>query len=269
MMFLALLTTCLAAPSAEPSVDLSLNNATSEQFASIAGLDGTTADAIVALRTERGGLNSVEELRVLGLHDAVLDTLRSSASVEVVAQASTSKSYKTVDDVMTAFSSEPAIQDVHGMAMEYTHTNREQVERWLRASQNAAILPELKVRYTYDNDVDLDYIYISGTTEDYEYDQGGRDWGNQYVVEAKWKLDELVMSSERIRVISEAQDVVKLRDKVLGEVTRIYFDRRRLQADLLLNPPSDLKAQVEDQLRLMELTAELDAYTGGRFSGSL
>ena len=37
------------------------------------------------------------------------------------------------------------------------------------------------------------------------------------------------MSSERIRVISEAQDVVKLRDKVLRQATQIFFDRRRLQ----------------------------------------
>jgi len=262
----------LAAPSAAPSAApqmLPLNSATAEQFSSLPGVDEATATAIVQLRGDRGQLNSVEELRSLGLHGATLDALRSSTSIEVVAASDTSKTYKTVDDVMAAFSAEPTVLDVQRMAMEYTHTNRDQVERWLRASQNAAILPELKLRYTYDTDRDVDYAYISGNDEDFEFDQGGQDWGQDYRVEMRWRLDELVMSSERIRVISEAQDVVKLRDKVLGEATRIYFDRRRLQTDLLLSPPSDLKSQVEDQLRLMELTAELDAYTGGQFSGEL
>jgi hypothetical protein len=70
-------------------------------------------------------------------------------------------------------------------------------------------------------------------------------------------------------VISEAQDIVKLRDKVLGEVTRLYFDRRRLQIDGLLNPPNDLRAQIDDELRLMEFTAQLDALTGGAFSAAV
>ena len=61
----------------------------------------------------------------------------------------------------------------------------------------------------------------------------------------------------------------KLREKVLGEVTRLYFERRRLQVDVLLNPKVDLAGQVKDELRLRELTANLDAYTGGRFSAAV
>jgi hypothetical protein len=70
-------------------------------------------------------------------------------------------------------------------------------------------------------------------------------------------------------VINEAQDIVKLRDKVLDEVTRIYFDRRRLQVEQVLSPSSNLKDQIKEELRLQELTASIDALTGGRFSASL
>ena len=70
-------------------------------------------------------------------------------------------------------------------------------------------------------------------------------------------------------MISESQDVVKLRDTVLTQVTGLYFDRRRLQVDMLLDPPKDVRAQVDQQLRLMELTAELDGYTGGQFSAEV
>ena len=77
------------------------------------------------------------------------------------------------------------------------------------------------------------------------------------------------MSSEQIRVINEAQDIVKLRDRVLDEVTRLYFDRRRLQVDILLDTGADLRSRIENELRLQELTANLDALTGGTFSASL
>ena len=91
----------------------------------------------------------------------------------------------------------------------------------------------------------------------------------EYKVRLVWDLDKLVMSSERIRVINEAQDLVKLRDKVLSEVTRLYFERRRLQVERLLAPKADLMARVREELRLMELTANIDALTGGAFSAAL
>jgi hypothetical protein len=77
------------------------------------------------------------------------------------------------------------------------------------------------------------------------------------------------MSTERIRVIDEAQDAVKLRETVLGEVTRLYFERRRHQVDMLLAPKPDLMGRVRDELHLRELTAALDALTGGRFGAAL
>ena len=100
-------------------------------------------------------------------------------------------------------------------------------------------------------------------------EDGGLGQDQYYTVRARWDLNELVMSSESIRVINESQDIVKLRDKVLSDVTQLYFERRRVQVDMLLSPSDDLQSQVKDQIRLMELTASIDAYTGGRFTESL
>ena len=97
----------------------------------------------------------------------------------------------------------------------------------------------------------------------------GADQDVEYKVRARWELDKIVLSSERIRVLSEAQDIAKLRDNVLTDVTELYFERRRLQAELLLNPSSDLSTRVRDQLKLMELSARIDAFTGGAFSAAL
>ena len=262
-------------PSVEPGAALPtgasvpLNHATLEQLVAIDGVSEVQAEAVLTLRGERGRLNSVEELRILpALDETALNALRSHTTVDIMPFASkTAKSYKTVDDVLGEFDHEPSIQRVQQMAMDYTHTHRDQVEKWLWASKNSAWLPELKLRYYYQDSFGQDFDYINGT--DLDLQSGDVDTRWQAYVEVRWRLDDLVMSSEQIRVISETQDVVKLRDKVLSEVTRIYFDRRRLQVDLLLNPTKDLEGQVENALRLMELTAELDAYTGGAFSSAV
>jgi hypothetical protein len=266
--FLLVLGPVLASQPAIAPVDLSTT--TAEALAQAADIDGELAQAVVALRDERGSLASLEALRILpGMDDASLGKLRQSTMVTLdLPVQKQRRSWKSVDEVLGQFDDEPNIAEVQQMAMRYSHTHRSQVESWLAASKNAAKLPELQFRYYY---YDRFNEGFTKDAPDYENvpEDADSDKDHVYQLTLKWRLDELMMSSERIRVISESQDVVKLRDKVLGEVTRIYFDRRRLQVDTLLSPSSDIKSQVEDQLRLMELTAELDAFTGGEFSRAL
>ncbi len=181
--------------------------------------------------------------------------------------------YTSPDQVLARFKEEPEVRAVQQMALEYSQTDPRYLEGWMRASKSANLLPEFQVSYGYSQGYDDGSIYLTDPNNPTgdpllqpDDTSSGVDWDVD--LRAKWRLDKLVMSSERIRVISEAQDVVKLRDKILEEVTRVYFDRRRLQVEMLLNP-GDLKAQLKNELRLQELTAQLDAYTGGRFTAAL
>ena len=175
--------------------------------------------------------------------------------------------FRTVDEVLARFEGEPEVREVQSMVLEYSKTDPRYVEEWLRAAKSAAWLPELTVGYDYDNGYGYDYSYE--VSDEGEVDGSDVDNDHGVSVRAKWRFDRLVMSSDRIRVISETQDVVKLRDKILDEVTRLYFDRRRLQVDMLLAGGGDLKTQLKNEMRLQELTAQLDAYTGGRFSRAI
>lgn len=175
--------------------------------------------------------------------------------------------YRSVDEVLAKFQKEPEVRDVQAMVLEYSKTDPRYVNEWLRAAKNSAWLPELTVKYDYGNGYGYGYTYE--VSEDGELDDADVDTDHGVAVTAKWKFDELVMSSDRIRVISETQDIVKLRDKILDQVTRLYFDRRRLQVDMLLAGGGDLKTQLKNEMRLQELTAQIDAYTGGRFSAAL
>lgn len=173
--------------------------------------------------------------------------------------------FRSAEDVLANFKDEPSVTDLQNMVLEYSKTDNRYVDGWLAASKSAALLPEVTIQYDYDNGYGQDFDYSDGTVTSETLSGSNVDLGNGVTAKAKWTLNELVMSSERIRVISETQDIVKLRDKVLDEATRVYFDRRRLQVDMLMNP-GDIKAQLKNELRLQELTAQLDAYTGGRFS---
>ncbi|MDP1852882.1 MAG: hypothetical protein Q8L26_01545 [Candidatus Omnitrophota bacterium] len=63
--------------------------------------------------------------------------------------------------------------------------------------------------------------------------------------------------------------MVELRDDILNEVTRLYYERRRLQAEIFLSPPDEPRIKIEKELRLQELTASIDGLTGGYLSGQL
>lgn len=250
------------------AADVPLNQASAAQLAEIDGVSSSDAVAVVDLREERGRLNSVEELRILAVTPETLDALRRSVTLDLEAPAKSKKTYNNVDDVLAVFDPEPSIQDVQQLAMLYTYTHRDQVEAWMQATKTGPALPQLSVKYRYTDVFKQDFDYTDQGTA-FDLTDGEVDNGWYTEVQVKWQLNELVMSSEKIRVISETQDVAKLRDKVLSDVTRLYFDRRRLQVDMLLNPSNDMRTQLDHQLRLMELTAELDAYTGGAFSASV
>ena len=63
--------------------------------------------------------------------------------------------------------------------------------------------------------------------------------------------------------------MVQLRDDIMNEATRLFFERRKLQIDMLSSSKMNLKERVEKELRLRELTADIDALTGFYLSNRL
>lgn len=247
----------------------------------IDGLDGVSreeAEAVVALLEDRGGhIGSVEELRVIpSLGEPALNSLRKNAAIERQFFATGRRDYSTVEEVLAEFDHEPAIQEVQGWAADYAQVSPKNVQRWLSASKTFAALPQLTVEYRVRDGWDQGFEYSTpdgaeaptAPKDDHieVLNDANEDQDRTFYVRGRWDLDQLIMSSERIRIINETQDIAKLREKTLSDVTRLYFERRRIQVENLLSARKDMATAVKQELKLLELTANIDALTGGRFS---
>jgi hypothetical protein len=265
-------------PSKDAGVRVPLDLATPEQLAALEHIDMPMAQRIVDLRKKRGGLDSVESLRILGMSEDALISLRKGTVVRVTIDGGGGTTATTPEAVLAEFDNEPDVRNVQRWASEYARVQPELVQRWLRASKAFGALPRVRSFYQLRDDWQNDFRRFDEfgnppTSNDVGVQdvQTDADVGQQRTVyvELIWYLYDVVMSPEQLRMIGEAQDIAKLREKILTEVTRLYFERRRLQVDMLLNPKSDLLGQVKDELRLRELSANIDALTGGRFSAAL
>jgi len=180
-------------------------------------------------------------------------------------------------EILTVFDREPTVQEVQTWAHRYAGADPVQVQAWLDRSRSFAALPEVTLELDAGVDAGQGFLYldedglspIPGSSPVAVIDDADRGRSFDLGLELRWDLSSLVMSNERIRMIAEARDLAELRERVRAEVTRIYFERRRRQVERLLDPGGDLATRVEREVHIQELTAELDALTGGAFSAAL
>ncbi|MEW5758189.1 MAG: hypothetical protein AB1755_01770 [Candidatus Omnitrophota bacterium] len=165
------------------------------------------------------------------------------------------KIVKDEKNILEHFKDEPTIQDVQKVAIKYAEVSPQKIINWRRQAAARAFLPELDLAYDKN-------VYGSSTGA---FAVGPKDWG----VNFKWDLADLIYNPDQTSIDVRSRLMVQLRDDILNEVTRIYFERRRLQAELFMSPPQDTRKIIEKELRLEELTASIDALTGGYFSKAI
>ena len=168
---------------------------------------------------------------------------------------------------------EPDVQRVQAMALEHQglgaarhHGLRERVDR-------RSWWPELDLSVGYGGDRtrrrDFDQSFVSGATRqlfDRDLDRGD-DW--DAAITLSWDLAAAVFDPELVDLAREERAWIALRDDVLDEINLLYHERRRVLLDLEAQP--DLGSLEAERLRLRvgELAAGLDAWTGGSFSRAL
>lgn len=162
------------------------------------------------------------------------------------------------------FVHEPTITQAQEAAIRYAEVRPEKIAAWRKQARLSALIPKFTV--TGDTNLTDFRHWDSGANPDALL-KGERDvdWSTNVT----WELGDLVYSDDQTNIDVRSKLMVELRDSILDDVTRSYFERRRLQVELITDPPTEPKAQLAKELRIQELTAILDGLTGGWFSREL
>jgi hypothetical protein len=164
---------------------------------------------------------------------------------------------------------EPAVREVQKAAIRYADVGNGKIKRWHWGSRLRAFVPRLGFSkdFSVGTNVDIDR---GGTNTPDEFIVGPSEMDEGWDLGLSWELGDFLYSSAQTSIDSRSKLLVELRESILSQVTRIYFERRRVQWEILLgDPEGDFQARLDAQLRLEELTAQLDSLTNGFLSRKL
>ena len=167
-----------------------------------------------------------------------------------------------------SFTGEPEIGEVQEAAIKYAEVEPEKIILWRKQAAKKAFLPKVSTSVNRDTS-DLWHWESGSSTKAYDdVLMRGRDtigWD----VTLSWDLGELIWNADQTNIDVRSRLMVELRDDILDEVTKVYFERIRVRAELNNLAIEDKRKRFEKELRLRELTAMLDGLTGGYFSRSI
>jgi ligand-binding sensor domain-containing protein len=164
-------------------------------------------------------------------------------------------------DMALDYKNEPTIRDVQQMAIEYANVDPKQINSWHNQSRMKAFFPTWSMGLSRaDSDI---YHWDTGANPDVL--TKGRDYVD-WSTSLSWDFSDLIWSSDHTSIDSRSKLMSELRQDILDQATRLYFERRRIQMELAAKKEMTMDLYIEKTIRLQELTALLDGLTGGEFS---
>ena len=173
------------------------------------------------------------------------------------------------EDVLLRFADEPSIEEIRQAAIIYADVHPSKIKKWKTAAARAALLPDLKLALDKGRDWQSSTYFYSTSSQKYTNDDITYGNDKSWSISATWELGELIWNNDQTSIDSRSRYLVQLRDDLLNEVTRLYFERRRLQVSMIVSPPVDIQERIENEIRLQELTANIDALTDSCISKRL
>lgn len=168
-----------------------------------------------------------------------------------------------LESLLRNFVHEPTVEQVCQAAIRYAEVHPDKIRKWRRQAAWQALMPN--VSFGYDRDSATDIHVDEGTFPNFQVlETTDRDAGFDFSI--TWDLGELIWNEDQTSIDNRSKLMVQLRDDLVNEVVRTYFERRRIQVALIADPPKNDQALLEKELRIQELTALIDGLTGGFFS---
>jgi len=170
------------------------------------------------------------------------------------------KSFKNLEIV---FDNEPPFVELQKAAIDHADVNPNKIKKWQRESRLKALAP--KVSLGWDKKTASNYEIYTSATKDY-VTVAPDDISNGMDVSVSWDIAGLIWSDDQTNIDVRSRLMVQLRNDILDDLRRAYYERKRLQFDIMTNPPKDIKSRFEKEARIQELTQNIDDLTGNYFS---
>lgn len=163
------------------------------------------------------------------------------------------------------FDREPAFKELREAAMKYAEVEPGKIKNWRWEARLRALLP--KIAFGKDNTKSTNTEIYTSATRDYAV-VGPEDISTGWDLSISWELGDLIWSDDQANIDVRSRLTTQLRNDILDDLRRIYYERKRLQYELM-NNSGDLKKEFENELRLSELTQAIDDLTGNYLSESI
>jgi hypothetical protein len=204
-------------------------------------------------------------LLVLGCQkESILEERKSQIDVSTEEMPGT----KYVNNPESYLEGEPKISEVQQAAIKWAELEPERIAKWRKQAANKALLPRLSIGIDR-NTTDL-WHWETGSTTKCEDDilrkgDSSIEWG----VSFSWELGDLIWNETQTSIDVRSNLAVQMRRSILDEVTKLYFERLRIKIELNDLSIEESKKRLEKELKIKEITASIDALTGGFFSSQI
>jgi len=174
--------------------------------------------------------------------------------------------------LFTILKREPTVQQVQKGATAYFDLDPDRVRSLAGNARLKGLVPNVQVRFTnsisdeFRNTRDGLFVNLPGwpgfpNPSSFKEVVAQNSDSLSWEVSAQFDLDRLVFSAEAL----DAKSLTSLSESLIRELTTLYYSRRRVIISLILSPPTGLEEYLYELTRLDEMTATIDALTGGKF----
>jgi len=163
---------------------------------------------------------------------------------------------------------EPSARELHKAILQYNDVHPKKIKRWHSQSRLKSLIPSFSFGrdVATGNNIDIDR---GSTSKPDRYIIGPDDHDEGWDMDISWDLGELIWSSSQTSIDSRSKLNVELRQELLSEATRIFYERRRLQTELIFQRAPSENEHIQKLIRMEELTSLLDALSDGLFNKRL
>lgn len=173
---------------------------------------------------------------------------------------------RNLKTLKVSFDNEPSFRELQKAAMKFGDVSPEKIKNWQRDSRIKALVP--KVSFGGTNHRSSNSTIYTSATRDY-VSVGPDDIYNAIDVSVSWDMGNLIYSDDQTNIDTRSKLNTQLRNDILDDLRRAYYERKRLQFDLMMSPPKDLRSRFEQELRIQELTQSIDDLTGNYLSDNI